>query len=107
MGAIPLRDDPGADKSEQPASPGPCMDQRKVKRADQHELPEGPSKARYNFFVRQALEETQAGADLYRAMIFGTLANAEATALVAMDTETLGGLDHSALLEAFHSTTAG
>jgi hypothetical protein len=40
-------------------------------------------------------------------MIFGTLANAEATALVAMDTETLGGLDYSALLGAFHSATDG
>jgi hypothetical protein len=55
--------------------------------------------------VREALEETRGGGDLYRAMIFGTLANAEATALIAMDTETLGGLDYAGLLEAIHSTS--
>ena len=75
---------------------GPSAEERQLP-ADastpESQVPEGPSRARYNFFVREALEETQNGGDLYRAMIFGTLANAEATALIAMDTETVGGLD--------------
>src|SRR3954463_6224719 len=105
MGAIPLRDNPGMDENERPA--GPSMDERQgFPRADEREAPEGPSRARYNFFVREALKETQAGAALYKAMIFGTLASAEATALIAMDTETLDGLDNLGLLKAFLSTPA-
>ena len=105
--AIPLRENPGIDKNKQPGDAGPGIDERQVfERAAEREVPEGPSRARYNFFVREALAETQGGADLYRAMIFGTLANAEATALIAMDTETLEGLDYPGLLKAFHSTSA-
>jgi hypothetical protein len=98
-------DKPGTDENEQSA--GPSTDEGQVSEGtDESELPEGPSRARYNFFVREALEETQRGGDLYRAMIFGTLANAEASALIAMDTETLGGLDYyRGLLEGFHSTS--
>ena len=105
MDASPLPDNPGMDQNEQPA--GPSTDQAQVSQGiHETERPEGPSRARYNFFVREALEETQEGRDLYRAMIFGTLANAEATALIAMDTETLGGLEYyRELLEAFHSTS--
>jgi len=104
MDPSPRSDNPGIDANEQPAGPSTAEGQVS---GDTHErdLPEGPSRARYDFFVREALEETKAGGDLYRAMIFGTLANAEATALIAMDTESLGGLDYRGLLESFRSTS--
>ena len=92
--------------SQVPEGPSPEESQRPADASTaESRVPEGPSRARYNFFVREALEETRNGGDLYRAMLFGTLANAEATALIAMDTETVGGLEYRGLPEAFHSTS--